>query len=137
MIPEREQMSNSSEGKKTETLYLIDGHAQIFRAYYAIRGGLQSPHTGEPTGAVFGFTGMLLKLLSQFHTHYVVVTIDMPGKTFRDDLFDQYKGTLQAAPDDLPAQIPRILEVTEFFGIPVIGEAGLEADDVIASITER
>src|SRR5947209_6620997 len=120
-----------------ETLYLIDGHAQIFRAYYAIRGGLQSPITGEPTGAVFGFTGMLLKLLSQFHPHYVVVAIDMPGKTFRDDLYDQYKGTRQAAPDDLPAQIPRILEVTELFGIPVTGEAGLEADDVIASITER
>jgi DNA polymerase I len=120
-----------------ETLYLIDGHAQIFRAYYAIRGGLQSPNTGEPTGAVFGFTGMLLKLLSQFHPHYVVVAVDMPGKTFRDDLYDQYKGTRAAAPDDLPAQIPRILEVTELFGIPVIGEAGLEADDVIASITER
>src|SRR5438309_4696904 len=120
-----------------ETLYLIDGHAQIFRAYYAIRGGLRSPITGEPTGAVFGFTGMLLKLLSQFHPHYVVVAIDMPGKTFRDDLYDQYKGTRQAAPDDLPAQIPRILEVTELFGIPVTGEAGLEADDVIASITER
>src|SRR5260370_8928890 len=120
-----------------ETLYLIDGHAQIFRAYYAIRGGLQSPATGEPTHAVFGFTGMLLKLLSQFHPHYIVVAIDMPGKTFRDDLYDQYKGTRQAAPDDLYAQIPRILELTGLFGIPIIGEPGLEADDVIASITEQ
>src|SRR5207248_10972596 len=64
------------------------------------------------------FTGMLLKLLSQFQPHYVTVAIDLPGKTFRDDLYDQYKGTRGAAPDDLPPQIPRILEVTELFGIP-------------------
>src|SRR4051794_31646864 len=120
-----------------ETLYLIDGHAQIFRAYYAIRGGMRSPNTGEPTHAIFGFTGMLLKLLSQFHPHYVTVAIDMPGKTFRDELYDQYKGTRGAVPDDLPPQIPRILEVIDLFGIPINGHEGLEADDVIASITER
>src|SRR3954454_6602145 len=120
-----------------ETLYLIDAHAQIFRAYYAIRGGMRSPITGEPTHAVFGFAGMLLKLLSQFRPHYVVVAVDMPGKTFRDDLYDQYKGTRQAVPDDLVAQIPRVLEMTELFGIPVIGQPGLEADDVIATITHR
>ncbi|MBV9867665.1 MAG: DNA polymerase I [Abitibacteriaceae bacterium] len=121
----------------SETLYLIDGHAQIFRAYYAIRGGMRSAVTGEPTHAVFGFTGMLLKLLSQFHPHYVVVAIDVSAPTFRDDLFDQYKGTRNAVPDDLSAQVPRILEVVELFGLPVIGHAGLEADDVIATITQR
>src|SRR5262245_39266749 len=114
-----------------ETLYLIDGHAQIFRAYFAIRGELRSPVTGEPTQAVVGLTGMLLKPLSQFHPHYVVTAVDMPGKTFRDDLFGEYKATRAPAPEDLSAQVPRILEVTELFGIPVIGEAGLEADDVI------
>ncbi len=120
-----------------ETLYLIDGHAQIFRAYYAIRGGMRSPVTGESTHAVFGFAGMLLKLLSQFRPHYVVVAIDSPGKTFRDDLYDQYKGTRDAAPEDLIAQIPRVIEMTELFGIPVIGQVGLEADDIIATITQR
>src|SRR5579871_5578431 len=73
-----------------ETLYLIDAYAQIFRAYYAIRNGMRSPVTGEPTHAVFGFTGMLLKLLNQFHPHYVVVAIDTSGPTFRDLLFEQY-----------------------------------------------
>lgn len=87
-----------------ETLYLIDGYAQIFRAYYAIRGGMRSPVTGEPTQAVFGFTGMLLKLLAQFHPHYVVVAIDAPGKTFRDDLYGQYRELRQAvaAPYGVP-----------------------------------
>lgn len=120
-----------------ETLYLIDGHAQIFRAYYAIRGGMRSPVTSEPTHAVFGFAGMLLKLLSQLQPHYVVVAFDAPGKTFRDDLFSEYKATRRATPEDLVAQVPRVLEMTELFGIPVIGQPGLEADDVIATITER
>lgn len=120
-----------------ETLYLIDGHAQIFRAYYAIRGGMRSPVTGEPTHAVFGFAGMLIKLLSQLQPDYVVVAVDMPGRTFRDDLFEAYKGTRQETPDDLIAQIPRVLEVVEGFGIPAIGQEGIEADDIIATITQR
>jgi DNA polymerase-1 len=157
-----------------ETLYLIDGYAQIFRAYYAIRSGMHSPVTSEPTNAIFGFTGMLFKLFAEFNPHYVVVAIDAPGKTFRDDLYGQYqqlkqeaqivlppeereavitlpvpvvtseeerraqyKGTRNATPDDLTAQIPRIFEVIEGFGIPIIGQVGLEADDVIATIVQR
>ena len=81
-----------------ETLYLIDGHAQIFRAFYAIRGGLNSPVTGEPTQAVFGFAGMLIKLYNLFKPHYVVVAMDAPGKTFRDELFNDYKANRQAPP---------------------------------------
>src|SRR5947208_13483319 len=94
-----------------ETLYLIDAHAQIFRAYFAIRGGLRSPVTGEPTHAVFGFTGMLIKLFSEFHPHYVAVAHDVPGKTFRDEIFEEYRGTRRATPDDLVSQIPRILQL--------------------------
>lgn len=65
-----------------ETLYLIDAFAQIFRAYYAIRTPMHSPATGEPTQAVFGFTGMLLKLCSQFQPHYAVATSGWSGPTF-------------------------------------------------------
>lgn len=89
-----------------ETLYLIDGHAQIFRAYYAIRGGMHSPVTGEPTHAVFGFTAMLLKLLSQQRPDYLAVVVDAPGKTFREELYPDYKANRAPAPDDLCAQIP-------------------------------
>ena len=121
----------------SETLYLIDGHAQIFRAYFAIRGGMRSPVTGEPTHAIYGFTAMLLKLFSQLQPHYVIVAVDMPGKTFRDDLFSDYKGTRKATPDDLSAQFPRIFEVIDLFGIPIFGQPGLEADDIIASITDK
>src|SRR5579862_5082319 len=81
----------------SRTIYLIDGYAQIFRAYYAIRSGMQSPVTSEPTNAIFGFTGMLFKLFTEFNPHYVVVAIDAPGKTFRDDLYGQYQQLKQEA----------------------------------------
>ncbi len=119
------------------TLYIIDGHAQIFRAYFAIRGGMNSPVTGEPSHATFGVTGMLLKLLAQFRPRYVVMAIDVPGKTFRDELYDQYKATRPPMPDDLRQQEARIFEVTRLFGVPIFGVPGAEADDVIATIVQR
>lgn len=119
------------------TLYVIDGYAQIFRAYYAIRGGMQSPHTGEPTHAVFGFTGMLLKLLRQLRPDFVIVAADAPGKTFRDDMYTEYKANRDAMPEDLRQQIPRVMELIDAFGIPVVAHEGVEADDVIASITRQ
>lgn len=120
-----------------ETLYLIDGYAQIFRAYYAIRGGMRSNVTGEPTHAIFGFTGMLLKMFNQFRPHYAAVAVDVSGPTFRDDMYESYKGTREATPEDLTAQIPRVKELISLFGIPIIGVPGLEADDVIATIVQR
>jgi len=120
-----------------DTLYLIDGYAQIFRAYYAIRNGMRSAVTGEPTHAVFGFAGMLLKLLVTLEPHSVAVAVDLPGATFRDDLYSDYKGTREAMPDELQVQIPRVVELAEGFGIPVVGCPGLEADDVIATIVQR
>ncbi len=117
------------------TLYLIDAYAQIFRAYFAIRNGMNSPVTGEPTQAVFGMTGMLFKLLTQYKPEFVAVALDAPGKTFRDDMYAEYKATRNATPDDLTSQIPRIFELIEYCGIPIISKPGLEADDVMAIIT--
>jgi len=125
-----------SPGKK-ETFYLIDGHAQIFRAYYAIRGGMSSPITGEPTHAVYGFSGMLLKLFEQYRPTYVAMAVDMPGKTFRDEMFADYKANREPPPDDFHPQVERIFEMTRMFGIPILGVAGAEADDVIATCTQR
>ena len=123
--------------KPPPVLYLIDGHAQIFRAYYAIRTPMTSPVTGEPTQAVFAFAGMLIKLFNQFRPQYVAMAIDLPGKTFRDELYDQYKATREPPPDDFHPQEQRIFELTKLFGIPLIGVEGAEADDVIATITRR
>lgn len=120
-----------------QTLYLIDGHNEIFRAYFAIRGGMRSPVTGEPTHAVFGFTSMLLRLLGERHPAYALVAMDASDLTFRHELFPAYKGHRGAAPEDLTAQIPRVVQVAEAFGFPVIGVEGLEADDIIGCIVHQ
>ncbi|QDU33740.1 DNA polymerase I [Poriferisphaera corsica] len=127
----------TAEKNKKRTLYLIDGHAQIFRAYYAIQNGMTSPVTGEATGATFAFTNMLFKFFEGSQPEHVVMAIDMPGKTFRDDLFGEYKANRKSPPEDFAEQVPRILEVTEKFGIQVIGVEGFEADDVIATIVQK
>ncbi|MEM8782571.1 MAG: DNA polymerase I [Planctomycetota bacterium] len=119
------------------TLYLIDGHHQFFRAYFAIRGGMTSPVTGEPTNAVFAYTAMLLKLFKDFRPTHVALVIDTPEPTFRDELYPEYKGQRDAPPDDFEPQIPRMIELTERFGIPVIGLPGAEADDVMATLAVR
>ncbi|MBI1367658.1 MAG: DNA polymerase I [Planctomycetes bacterium] len=121
------------------TLYLIDGHAQIFRAYHAIRGGLNSPVTGEPTNATFGFVGMLLKLFRDCHPDYVVVAIDASGDqgTFRSQLDPQYKANRDAPPEDLEPQVQRIVEICQLWRIPVLGIEGVEADDTIATLVTR
>lgn len=121
----------------SRTFYLIDGHAQIFRAYYAIRTPMSSPVTGEPTGAIFAFTNMLLKLFDQFRPEYVAVAIDMAGKTFRDEMYDQYKATRDPPPDDFHPQEHRIFQIIRLFGIPILGQEGVEADDIIATVARR
>ncbi|MGI8424555.1 MAG: 5'-3' exonuclease, partial [Chloroflexota bacterium] len=120
-----------------ETLYLIDGYAQIFRAFHAIRGGMRSPVTGEPTQAIFGFSALLIKLLRDLKPGYVVVALDAPGPTFRDDLYADYKATRSETPDDLKAQFPRVRELIDRFGIAMIEQPGLEADDIIGTIVQR
>ena len=119
------------------TLYLIDTYAQIFRSYFAIRNGMRSPVTGEPTQAVFGMTAFLLKLLTKHRPDFVVAVIDVAGPTFRDAISDNYKGTRRETPPDLSAQIPRVFELIDALGILRVGCSGLEADDLIAGITRR
>ena len=120
-----------------KTLYLIDGHAQIFRAFFAVRTPMSSPVTGEPTNATFAFTGMLLKLLEQNRPDYIAMAIDRGGSDVRSALYPAYKQNRDPMPDDLKAQEERIFEVTRQFGIPVIGLEGHEADDIIATLVTR
>jgi DNA polymerase I len=124
-----------------KTLYLIDGYAQFFRAYHAIRTPMTSPVTKEPTNMTFGFVGMLLKLLrgeGQIgeKPDYLAVALDVSGDrgTFRTRLYPEYKANRDAPPEDLKPQVERALSLLEAIGVPVIGAEGFEADDVIATI---
>ena len=96
-----------------KTLYLIDGYAQFFRAYHAIRNRMTSPVTKEPTNATFGFIGMLLKLLREKRPDYIAVAIDVSGdrESFRSELYPEYKANREPPPEDLFPQIERCLEI--------------------------
>lgn len=131
-----------------KTLYIIDGYAQFFRAYHAIRTPMTSPVTREPTNMTFGFIGMLLKLLRGDAPNmvaaggppdYVVVALDVSGDrgTFRSQIYPEYKATRPEPPDDLKPQVERCLATLEALGVPVIGAEGYEADDVIASLAAK
>ncbi|MEY3143854.1 MAG: hypothetical protein RLY21_2347 [Planctomycetota bacterium] len=118
---------------------IIDGHAQFFRAYYAIRGGLSSQITGEPTNLVFGFLSMLFSYLRAQKPSELIVVIDAAGdkETFRSEIYPEYKAHRDPAPDDFHPQVERCLEALKLMGIPVLGIEGVEADDVIATLVSR
>jgi DNA polymerase-1 len=120
-------------------IYLLDGHAIAYRAYFALTRGSPAGFTtssGEPTAGVFGFTSILLRLLEQDHPEYLAVTFDT-GKTFRDELYPEYKGTRAKMPDDLRSQIERIRQLVDTFNIPRLEIDGYEADDVLGSVARK
>lgn len=121
------------------TLYLIDGHAQFFRAYHAIRPGMRSPVTDEPTHMTFGFMGMLLKLLRQDQPEYLAVVIDAAGDrgTFRSQIYPEYKANRKPAPEDLHPQVERCVALLKQMSVPVLAVAEVEADDTIATVVRR
>ncbi len=129
-------MSGSSP---SGTLYLIDGHAQMFRAYHAIRTPMSSPVTKEPTNATFGFIGMLLKVLREHRPEYLAMVIDASGDrgTFRSQMYPEYKMNREAPPEALSPQVERCVALTRAIGVPVLGVEEVEADDTIATVVER
>lgn len=116
-------------------IFLIDGQAYIYRAFYAVR-ELQTSK-GFPTNAIFGFVNMLQRLLQDQQPEQLAVVFDAKGKTFRNDLYTAYKANRLAMPETLRPQIPRIKEVVRAFRIPVLELEGYEADDIIATLANR
>jgi len=121
----------------TPRLFLIDGHALAYRTYFALTavgGGTRwMTKAGEPTAGTYGFTSVLLRLLEQEKPEYLAVSFDT-GRTFRDDLYAEYKATREKMPDDLALQIDRIRQVVDAFGIPILESEGYEADDVLGTV---
>ncbi len=116
-------------------IVLIDASGWLFRAYHAL-----PPLTtakGEHTGAVLGFTNMLRKLFKDYAPEEIAVVFDAPGKTFRDEMYSEYKATRDATPEDLNAQFPLIAEVVQAMGLPLLAIPGVEADDVIGTLARQ
>jgi DNA polymerase I len=113
-------------------LLLVDGSSYLYRAFHALPP--LSSSRGEPTGAVLGVLNMLNKLIKEESPDRVAVVFDAPGRTFRDDLFDQYKAHRVPMPDDLRSQLAPLLDAVSASGLPLLRIAGVEADDVIGTL---
>jgi DNA polymerase-1 len=122
-------------------LYLIDGSSQMYRAYHApVRtadGGLLRNAQGTPTNAVYIFVTMLRKLLNEHKPEFIAASFDLPGRTFRDDLADDYKANRTPMPDELAQQIPMVHAACEALGVPILTSERYEADDVIGTLAEK
>ncbi len=113
-------------------LVLIDGSSYLYRAYHALPN--LSNSSGEPTGALHGVLTMINKLVREQPDAHVAVVFDAPGKTFRDEIYKEYKATRPPMPDDLRAQVEPILDAVRAMGLPLLQVEGVEADDVIGTL---
>ncbi len=123
-------------GEKKQ-LFLIDGYALIYRSYFAFIKNPLKTGTGENTGAIFGFTSFLLRILEKYDPDYRVVVLDTREPTFRHDLFPEYKATREKMPDELRDQIPRIRDILSALNVAVLEFEGYEADDIIGTLSRR
>ena len=117
---------------KPKSLVLVDGSSYLYRAFHALPPLTNS--RGEPTGAVYGVTNMLKKLVADFAPQYVAVVFDAKGKTFRDEMFEHYKAHRPPMPDDLVSQIEPLHSLVRALGLPLLMVDGVEADDVIGTL---
>ena len=121
-----------------KTIYLLDGHALAYRAFFALMstGSRFQTRSGEPTAGTYGFTNILLKIIEQDDPEYLAVAFDT-GKTFRHELYKEYKATREKMPDELIPQIERIRSLVDTFNIPRLEMQGFEADDVLGSVAKH
>ncbi|WP_019213107.1 DNA polymerase I [Yersinia massiliensis] len=116
-------------------LILVDGSSYLYRAYHAFPPLTNS--SGEPTGAMYGVLNMLRSLLLQYRPSHVAVVFDAKGKTFRDELFAEYKSHRPPMPDDLRSQIEPLHQMVKAMGLPLLVVSGVEADDVIGTLAQE
>ncbi|MGL6117780.1 5'-3' exonuclease, partial [Plesiomonas sp.] len=116
-------------------LILVDGSSYLYRAYHAFP-PLTNAH-GEPTGAMYGVLNMLKSLLNQYAPSQMAVVFDAKGKTFRDEMFAEYKAHRPPMPDDLRSQIAPLHEMVQAMGLPLLVISGVEADDVIGTLATQ
>ena len=119
----------------SENFFIIDGHSQLYQAYYAIT-GLTTPK-GQPINAVYGFTRMLRKIIKEDKPCYMAIAFDTKGPTFRHIEYKEYKSHRKPTPDDLVSQIPLLYDVIDAYNIPLYAIQGFEADDIIGTISKK
>jgi DNA polymerase-1 len=121
----------------TDPIVLVDGSSYLYRAYHAMYKADLRNSAGEPTGAVRGVASMLRRLQSDYPNSPIAVIFDAKGKTFRDDLFAEYKANRPPMPDDLRSQIEPVHQIVRAMGMPLFSIEGVEADDVIGTLAQQ
>lgn len=119
----------------SKKIALIDGYGFVFRAYHSLPP--LTRNDGTPVGAVFGFTNMLIKLLASLDVSHIAVVFDSGSKTFRNEIFPEYKANRPPCPEDLIPQFPIIREAAESLNIAILEKIGFEADDIIATLAKK
>ncbi len=127
-------MSKEKSSKKKRVV-LLDAHAILHRAYHALPDF--TSNKGEPTGALYGLTAMLMKIVEVLEPDYMVACYDLPEPTFRHDVYDEYKAGRAKTDDELIAQMDRSRDIFEAFNIPIFEKVGFEADDILGTIVEQ
>jgi len=121
--------------EKKKTLVLLDVHAIVHRAYHALPDFATS--SGEPTGALYGLSTMLLKIISDLKPDYIIACYDLPKPTYRHEAYKEYKAGRAKSDDELISQLKKSYEIFKAFNIPVYSKEGFEADDMIGTIVEK
>ncbi len=116
-------------------LILVDGSSYLFRAFHGLPPLTNSK--GNSTGAVYGVINMLRSLIRQYQPHQIAVIFDAKGKTFRDDIYPEYKANRPPMPDELREQIKPLHDIIRAMGLPIVVESGVEADDVIGTLSDQ
>ena len=134
-MPDAPDTDRAPAADRANTLVLVDGSSYLYRAFHAMPSLTNS--RGEPTGAVYGVTNMLRKLLADYAPNYIAVVFDAKGKTFRDEVFPEYKANRPPMPDELSRQVESIHAIVRALGLPLLQVENVEADDVIGTLARR
>jgi DNA polymerase-1 len=134
-VPKATPRAAAAEGESR--LLLLDGHSLAYRAFFALPVENFSTTTGQPTNAVYGFTSMLINVLRDERPTHIAVAFDVSRKSFRTDLYAEYKANRSESPTDFRGQVGLVQEVLAALRIPVVEKAGYEADDVIATLADQ
>jgi DNA polymerase-1 len=130
-----EKVNQNQHDRQTKRLILLDAHAILHRAYHALPDFVSAK--GEPTGGLYGVSTMLLKIIADLKPDYVVACYDLPGPTYRHDVYKDYKAGRKKADPALVSQMKRSRDLFTAFGIPMYDKPGFEADDMLGTIVEK
>ncbi|MFW0793010.1 DNA polymerase I [Gordonia sp. CPCC 205515] len=129
--------TSTGKGDKQPVLMLLDGHSLAYRAFFALPAENFKTATGQTTNAVYGFTSMLINLLRDEEPTHIAAAFDVSRKTFRSEMFPEYKAQRSKSPDEFNGQVDLTKEVLDALGIPVFAMEGYEADDIIATLATQ